>query len=134
MRVEERSSCTPYVPERRETKTSEDCYERVKKTLKKLPESQRTVIILYSLGELTTKEIGGYLGVSGTAITKRLQQARELLREDEVRLIQEVLGGVQISESLCPNIMRQVSNMKPKSRSVRKRLFLFFQQFWQLQL
>ncbi|MDE0425145.1 MAG: sigma-70 family RNA polymerase sigma factor [Candidatus Poribacteria bacterium] len=126
MGVEKRSSCACYISERRETNTSEDGYERVKKTLEKLPESERTVITLYYLGKLPTKKIGGYLGVSGTAVTRRLQKARRLLREDEMRLIQEVLGSVQISASLVPNIMRQVANIKRKSLSVRKRLLFIF--------
>ncbi len=124
MEVEERSPYIRYVSEWREAKAGGDCYERVKKTLGKLPESERTVIILYYLGKLPAKEIGGYLGVSRTAITRRLQQARKLLREDEVRLIQEVLGTVQISESVIENIMRQIPHIKPKSLSVRKR-FVF---------
>ncbi len=123
MEVEERSSYTCCTFERREAKAGEDDYERVKKTLKKLPESERTVITLYYLGKLPTKNIGGYLGVSGTVITRRLQQARRLLREDEVRLIQEVLGSVQISESVIENIMRQIPHIKPKSLSIRKRFF-----------
>lgn len=124
MEVEERSSYTPYMPERHEPKTSEHCYEQVKKNLGKLPESERTVIILYYLGKMTTGEISKSLGVSRAAITRRLHHARRLLREDEVRLIQEVLGSVQISESVIENIMRQIPHIKPKSLSVRKR-FVF---------
>ena len=124
MGVEERSSCTRYMPERCETNANEGCYERVKKTLKKLPESEQTVIVLYYLGQMTTQEIGKTLGVSVKTITRRLQRARELLQDDKVRLIQEVLGNVQISESLGRDIMRQVADIKSKSLSVRKR-FVF---------
>ena len=126
MEVEERSSYTCYISERCETNANEDCYERVKKTLKKLPESEQTVIVLYYLGQMTTQEIGKTLGVSVKTITRRLQRARELLQDDKVRLIQEVLGNVQISESLGRDIMRQVADIKSKSLSVRKRFVFIF--------
>lgn len=120
MGVEEPSSYACYVSERREAKTSKDCCERVKKTLKKLPESGRTIIILYYLGKMTTEEISKSLGVSVCTIIRRLQQARELLREDEVRLIQEVLGSVQISESVVENVMQRIANIKSPSLSVKR--------------
>lgn len=126
MEKEKRSSDTDYVSERRETNTSEYCYELVKETLKKLPESERTIIVLYYLGKMTTAEISKSLGVSVSTIIRRLQQARELLQDDEIFLIQEVLGSVQISEDLVHNVMRQVSNIKPPSFSVRKRFFFIF--------
>ena len=126
MGVEEQSSCTYYVSERRETNANEHCYERVRKTLDKLPESERTIIILYYLGKMTTGEISKSLGVSVSTIIRRLQRARELLREDEVRLIQEVLGDVQISESLGPNIMQRVAAIKSTPIWVRKRFLFIF--------
>ena len=128
MGVEEQSSWTCYnISGRRETNTDKHCYEHVKKLLGKLPESERTIIILYYLGKLTTAEIGKYLGVSVNTIASRLQRAQKLLQEDEVLLIQEVLGGVQMSESMLENTMRRVAEIKSTSVSVRKRfLFIFF--------
>lgn len=126
MTGEELSSRTCYIPERCTTNASEDSYKLVKKTLKRLPENEQTVVTLYYLGELTTKEIGKYLGVSANTIASRLQRARKLLREDEVRLIQEVLGGVQISENVTKNVMRQVAAMKSTSLSIRKRFLFIF--------
>ena len=130
MGEEERSSYTRYISGQRETNASEHCYELVKKLLEKLPESERTVVTLYYLGEVTTEEIGGYLGVSESTITRRLQRARNLLQENEVFLIQEVLGSVQISENVLENTMRQIRNIKSTSLSVRKRFLCIFFQFW----
>ena len=124
MGVEERSSHTrSNISERNETNTDKHCYEHVKKLLGKLPESERTIIILYYLGKLTTEEIGKYLGVSVNTIASRLQRARRILKEDEVRLIQEVLGGVQMSESMLENTMHRVAEIKSTCVSVRKRFF-----------
>ena len=58
----DKSSYTHYLSEHRETETIERHSELVKKLLKKLPESERTVVTLYYLGEMTTQEIGKFLG------------------------------------------------------------------------
>lgn len=128
MGLKKQSFYTRYnISGRRETNTDKHRYEHVKKLLGKLPESERTIIILYYLGEMTTEEIGKYLGVSANTIASRLQRARKLLQEDEVLLIQEVLGGMQISEGVLENTMRRAAEIKPTSVSVRKRfLFIFF--------
>ena len=102
-----------YVLEQRETEATEHRFEIVKKLLEKLPESERTVMVLHYLGEMTMKEIGKFLGVSVETIKTRLYRARKRLQEEEELLIQEVLGGVQISLSIKQNIMRKVVDMKP---------------------
>ena len=84
----------------------------VKKLLEKLPESERTVMTLYYLGEMTAKEISKFLGVSVNTITSRLQRARKRLKHDEELLVQEMLGGVQLSESLTQNIVRKVADTR----------------------
>ena len=109
----ERASYTHHVAEQRETERTEQHHELVKKLLARLPESERTVVTLYYLGKMTTKEISKFLGVSVNTITSRLQRARKRLQEQQEVLIQEVLGGVQIPASLCENIMRQVADIKP---------------------
>ena len=108
-----KSAYARYVLERRETEATERRFEIVRKLLEKLPESERTVMTLHYLGEMTPKEIGKFLGVSVEAIRTRLHRARKRLREEEELLIQEVLGGVQISASIRQNIMREVADMKP---------------------
>ena len=96
--------------------------ELVRKLLEKLPESERTVMTLYYLGEMTAKEIGKFLGVSVNTVTSRLQRARERLKQDEELLVQEILGSVQLSESLTQNIVRKVADMKPVAPSAGKPL------------
>ena len=116
----ERASYTHHVSEQRETERTEQHHELVKKLLAKLPESERTVVTLYYLGKMTTKEISKFLGVSVNTITSRLQRARKRLQEHQEALIQEVLGGVQIPTSVIENIMRQVSEMNPAPASASK--------------
>ena len=93
----EDSAYTHYVSKKRETEATEYLYEIVKKLLEKLPETERTVMTLYYLGEMTTKEISKFLGVSVNTITSQLQRARKRLQEDQECLVQEIFGCVQLS-------------------------------------
>lgn len=116
----QKSSYAHHVSEAQETELAERRHELVKKLLAKLPESERTVVTLYYLGEMTTKEIGKFLGVSVDTIKSRLRRGRKRLQEDEELMIQEVFGGVQISTSLGENVMRQVSEINPAPSSTPK--------------
>ena len=118
----ENASYKRYVSEQRETETTEHHHEIVKKLLQRLPESERTVVTLHYLGDMSIKEIGRFLGVSANTINSRLRRARKRLQEKEELLIQEVLGSVQLLPNLIENIGRQVANMNPTPPSVGKPL------------
>ena len=119
----EEFSYTCYVSEQRETESLDRRHAVVKKLLKKLPESERTVVTLYYLGDMTTKEIGKFLGVSVNTIKSRLRRARKRLLDDQELLVQKVLGGVQLSENLTSHIMRQIADIKPIPPPAAKPLF-----------
>ena len=70
----EESSYTHHVSEQRETEVAEHRSEVVKRILEKLPESERTVVTMHYLGEMTAKEIGNFLGVSVNTIKSRLRR------------------------------------------------------------
>jgi len=101
-----------YVSEQNEEEACTHRRKLVRKLLDKLPESERTVMTLYYLGEMTTKEISKFLGVSVNTITSRLQRARKRLQQDEEFLVQEILGGVQLSNTLTEDIARKVADVK----------------------
>lgn len=126
MRKKGRSSYTHGISERCETKADTYRYQLVQQALKKLPESERTIIILCYLGEMAPKQIGNFLGVSANTIARRLQRAHKFLQKDEILLIQEVLGGAQRVGNVRENIMRQVPHIKLESHSVRKRFRFTF--------
>ena len=111
------------ISEQRDVETTEYRYKLAKELLEKLPDSERTVMTLYYLGEMTTKEIGKFLGVSVNTITSRLQRARKRLQEDQELLVQETLGGVQISTNLSEKIIREIADMKPTPPPVVKPFF-----------
>ncbi len=109
----ENASYKRYVSEQREADNTEHRHEIVKNLLQRLPESERTVVTLHYLGEMTAKEIGKFLGVSVNTINSRLRRAKKRLQEREERLIEEMLGSVQLPVSLIENIGRQIANIKP---------------------
>ena len=119
----EESSYTHYVSEQRLTESIEHRHELVKKLLSKLPESERTVVTLYYLGEMTAQEIGKFLGVSVNTVKSRLRRGRERLQErQEEPFVSETLGSIPFPVQVTERIMRQVADMKPTSPPVGKPL------------
>ena len=111
-----------YVSEQRESEATERRYEIVEKLLAKLPESERTVMMLYYLSEMRAKEIGKSLGVSVNTIRSRLHRARKRLHADQELLIQEFLGSVQITDlEVCGSRWRLIADMFPEEEA-RKRI------------
>ena len=105
-------SYSQYVAEKQATEADETRREVVKKLLQKLPESERTVMTLHYLGEMTIKAISEFLGVSPNTVKSRLRRARSRLKKEE-DVIQQNLGSFQLPDSLAENIMQEVSRMAP---------------------
>ena len=108
----EEASHLHHTSHQRETEAENRRYNLVKMLLQKLPESERTVVTLYYLGEMTAKEIGKFLGVSVNTIKSRLLRARKRLQEEEA-LVRETLSGVQLSDNLIENVMRHIADLNP---------------------
>ena len=101
-----------YISEGHEKEAKASRQELVGQLLAKLPESERTVVTLYYLGEMTTKEISKFLGVSLNTITSRLQRGRKRLKQHEELLVREVLGSTQLSNNFLENIVQKVADVK----------------------
>ncbi len=108
----EKSSYANYESEHREAEATEHHREIVKNLLETLPESERTVMTLHYLGEMTCKAIGEFLGVSANTVKSRLQRARNRLKEQE-NMIRETLGSVHLPANFTQSIVRQVAELKP---------------------
>ena len=117
----EESSYRHYEDEQRKEAATEHRQGHVRSLLEKLPESERTVVTLHYLGEMTTKEISKFLGVSVNTIKSRLQRARNRLKEQET-MIQETLGSVQLPTDLTENIMKKTTELQPISPTSSKPL------------
>lgn len=115
------SSYRHYEDEQREKASTEHRQRHIRSLLEKLPESERTVVTLYYLGEMTTKEISKFLGVSVNTIKSRLQRARNRLKEQET-VIQETLGSVQLPADLTENILKKTAELQPISPTSSKPL------------
>lgn len=112
-------SYSQYVSEKQAAETDETRRELVKKLLQKLPESERTVIILYYLGEMTIKTISKFLGVSPNTVKSRLSRARNRLKKEEDMLRQN-LGSFQLPANLTQNIMQEISRITPTAPAGNK--------------
>ena len=95
--------------------------EVIKKLLAKLKESERTVMTLHYLGEMTIEEISRFLGVSGSTIKSRLRRARNRLQKEET-VIREALDHFKISPNLTDNIMQEIARLKPTTPTTSKPL------------
>ena len=94
-----RDAYSQHVVEERAAATAEVQREVVKKLLVKLPESERTVIMLRYFSEMSSAEIGEFLGVSANTIRSRLRRAQQRLQKEET-MIREALEHFQISPTL----------------------------------
>ena len=112
-------SYSQYVAEEQATEADETRREVVKELLKKLPESERTVITLHYLGEMTIKAVSEFLGVSPNTVKSRLRRARNRLKKEE-GIIRENLSSFQLTNQLTENIMRDVSRLTPAAPATSK--------------
>ncbi|MCY4401730.1 MAG: sigma-70 family RNA polymerase sigma factor [Candidatus Poribacteria bacterium] len=110
-----------FVSEKREETEVERRRVVVENLLEKLPESERTVVILHYLGEMSCDAIGKFLGVSPNTVKSRLRRARNRLRENE-SLIINTLGSVKLSPNLSESIMREIANVSQTSSTGTKPL------------
>ncbi len=108
----EKETYSQYVANENTRITAETQRDVVKKLLAKLPESERTIITLHYFSEMSSSEIGSFLGVSANTIRSRLRRAQQRLQKEET-MIREALDNFQISPNLTENIMQEVSHLKP---------------------
>ena len=107
--IVERLSYTRYISEQRETEAIEHHDEIIKNLLEKLPEQERTVVTLYYLNEMTTKEIGEFLNVPVKTVHSRLHRARKRLQGEAFPMTQEGEQEVkQVVEELSLTIEKEI--------------------------
>lgn len=105
-------SYSRYMAEQQAKDADEARREVVKKLLQKLPESERTVMTLYYLGEMTINAISEFIGVSPNTVKSRLSRARNRLKKEE-HMIRQNLGSFQLPTNLTETIMQEVSRLAP---------------------
>ena len=110
---------TQYETERSEQISLEHQRDIVKRLLEKLPESERTVVTLHYLAEMSCEKISEFLGVSPNTVKSRLHRARKRLANQE-HLLRDASSVFQVPPTLTENIMREIANLKPTSPSASK--------------
>ena len=120
----EKTAYSNYVCEQREDAAVEHRRQIVQKLMEKLPESERTVMVLHYLGEMSCEAISKFLGVSPNTVKSRLKRARERLQNEE-SIIRETLGSVPLRPDLTENIIRRIDTIKQTSPSGGKPLLPF---------
>lgn len=110
---------TQHEASRGETTSVERQREIVKRLLQKLPESERTVVTMHYLAEMSCEKISEFLGVSPNTVKSRLHRARKRLEKQE-HLLHDASGIFQLSPTLMQNIMREVARIKPAAPPVSK--------------
>ena len=110
-----------YMTQQREEAANQKRRAVVQKLLSKLQESERTVVNLYYIAEMTCEEIGKFLGVSPNTVRSRLHRARNKLKKEET-MIRENLSSFQLPTQLTENIMKEISSLNPVAPSGSKPL------------
>ena len=95
--------------------TAEAQRDLVRKLLAKLKESDREVITLHYFEDMTSSEIGEYLGVSENTIKSRLRRARQRLKKYEF-MIQETLDITIEAGHRSQNQLKGTINMTDEVR------------------
>ena len=103
---------TEYRAEQQEEIVNEQQREVVKRLLQKLPESERTVVTLHYLGDMTCEDISKFLGVSQNTVKSRLHRARKRLKKAE-HIVRENSGGFQFPTTLTEKVSQEIARIKP---------------------
>ncbi len=101
-----------HLTEERQSAAAARRREAIKQILQRLPESERTVVTLHYLGEMSCEEVGQSLGVSANTVKSRLHRARKRLRE-EADALREALGDFQLPVTFTGDILRKVARVTP---------------------
>lgn len=117
----EQMAYAEYLEQQREEDVDETRRNFVRDLLKKLPESERTVMTLYYLGDMPCESIGEFLGVSSNTVRSRLSRARNRLKKN-VDIINGNLNSFQLPTQMTKNIMKEISRVNPVIPSSSKPL------------
>ncbi|RKU27074.1 hypothetical protein C6497_12310 [Candidatus Poribacteria bacterium] len=112
----EQTYYSEFISRQREEAENEKIRGIVYRLLNRLQESERTVMSLFYIAEMTCDEISKFLGISANTVRSRLHRARNRLKKEE-ELIRESLSSFQLPSHLTENILKEVSNIKPTTSS-----------------
>lgn len=90
--------------------------ELVKKLLDKLKENEREIVTLHYFEEMTSSEIGSYLGISENTIKSQIRRARQRLKKYE-SMIQDELDIAWVTKQRSQQLLKGESSMSDEVRN-----------------
>ena len=93
----------------------------VKELLTKLKESDRTIITLHYFEDMTSAEIGEFLGVSENTIKSRIRRARQHLKKYEF-MIREILDITTEGETIMAKEARDESKVEARLTEIQRQI------------
>ncbi|MDQ1316732.1 MAG: polymerase sigma factor [Candidatus Poribacteria bacterium] len=97
-------------------------FQSLQETMDSLPEDYNQVLVLHYFGGMKIKDIAGTLGVSPTAIGKRLSRARAMLKEEMITMMGTAYEEQRLRSTFTFNIVEIVKRIKIQPTSTMKGL------------
>ena len=111
---------TQYLEEGQIQASTSELRQVVERLLRKLPETERSVMILHYFSGLTCEEVSARLDVSLNTVKSRLYRARKRLEQEESMLRENLGPNILKSEPRYISIQATSDNRKRKTLSRRR--------------
>ena len=108
---------TQYLEEKQTQASTDELREVVERLLRKLPETERSVMILHYFRGLTCEEVGERLDVSLNTVKSRLYRARKRLEKEELMLRENLGPNLLKSEPRYISVQADCSNRRRRTFS-----------------
>ena len=109
-----------YRTEQKDEEVSEQQREIVKRLLQKLPESERTVVTLHYLGDMTCEDISQFLGVSPNTVKSRSPSRPQAIEAGRTYRPRKYWTVVQFTATLTEKVLQEIARIKPTASSGSK--------------
>jgi RNA polymerase sigma factor (sigma-70 family) len=86
--------------------------QRVQIALQKLPEHERSVVMLYYIGQFTQNKIASFLSVPETTVINRLRSSRTKLKKEWINMTQEDQPFQLTSDKFADEIQKQLQALR----------------------
>lgn len=91
----------------------------VLKSMDRLPEAQRQVLVLFYLEDLSLRQIAAFLGIREASAKQRLYRARLALKEEMLEMIKETVGGHELPPDFTEQVVKEALAQGKKKLSQR---------------
>lgn len=96
----------------------EETKRMVLEAVRRLPEGERMVIMLFYIKGYSQKEVADFLEVPATTVNNRLHAARKRLKERMIEVVDKTLKSVPLAEDFADVVVRMVASDGDLRRAV----------------